>query len=86
MAENKLAFCRNGPYTIGMTKRKPAVTRIDDNEALLALCHSGGRAAVVAAILQVNERSARKCLVRLEVAGKVKRTGAGRVTRWEAVK
>lgn len=85
MAENKLAFCRNGPYTIGMTKRKPAVTRIDDNEAINALRRADGRATVVAAILQVNERSARKCLVRLEVAGKVKRTGAGRVTRWEVV-
>ena len=69
-----------------MTKRKPAVTRIDDNEALSALSRADGRATVVAAILNVNERSARKCLVRLEVAGKVKRTGAGRVTRWEVVK
>jgi hypothetical protein len=86
MAENKLAFCRNGPYTIRMTKRKPAVTRIDDNEAINALRRADGRATVVAAILQVNERSARKCLVRLEVAGKVRRTGAGRVTRWEVVK
>lgn len=66
-----------------MTKRKPAVTRIDDNEAISALRRADGRATVVAAILQINERSARKCLVRLEVAGKVRRTGAGRVTRWE---
>lgn len=68
-----------------MTKRKPVSDPVPD-QAVLDLLAPTGRAAVVAVTLRVALRTVARVLRRMEVAGKVKRTGAGRVTRWEVVR
>lgn len=67
-------------------RKKPLLTlRLDPALVLAALPSCGGSAGAVASSLRVGASTVRGVLVRLEIAGKVKRTGSCKGTRWGIV-
>lgn len=67
-----------------MKKRRAAVERIEPKDLLQAI-QTTGSATEAARLLRVADRSVRRALVRLETAGRVRREGNGKNTRWEGV-
>lgn len=66
-------------------KKRAAIIRLDPDLVWPLLVGAGGSAGAVAKALSVHPSTVRNVLVRLEAAGKVKRTGSCKGTRWGIV-